>query len=329
MQRYVIWKTGLGKAIPGLVLAGILAFAPTGAGAETISDYAPFYYDTARPQVLRLDGEINVRTPLGFNQMLRLNPRITTLELNSPGGSVYAALSIAPVIRDAGLTTVIPAGAKCFSACAYLFFAGVVREAGGQLGVHQVSAANLASGQFAVGDIVAALDEFAVPAEVLVKMLQTPAEDMYVMEPAEMDQLGLLGHIPSDTVAVDWVPPEDDDPASAIVAMDHNGSVMGYDNTQGTIYYITPKSALDGLVTSGTVLFQGTPWAMQPGATLSGTAYTFSRRCPPAPYAVSGQVEADRIVLRGKAPVRQKGGCDIVGYTADSSNAVLVFTYAY
>ncbi|MBU1175863.1 MAG: hypothetical protein KKH72_10725 [Alphaproteobacteria bacterium] len=328
MRYHDMLKQRPRRAVTGLVLAAALAILPAGAGAETITDFAPFVYDTATPQVLRLNGEISVRTPLGLNQLLRQYPNITTIELSSPGGSVYAALTMAPDIRDAGLTTVIPAGAQCFSACAYLFFAGVVREAGGELGVHQVSAANLASGQFAVGDIVAVLDEFNVPAQVLVKMLQTPAESMYVMSPDEMERLGLLGDVPSDTVAVDWVPP----PVVAnpqVVGMDHNGSSMWFDNLQGTIYYVTPKSSMQATVSNGTVLFRGAPWEMQPGAPLSGTAYTFRKGCQPAPYAVTGLVEADRIVLRGNSPIREKGGCAILGYTSDSPNAVLVFTLAY
>ena len=202
MRHHHIGQT-LYRAMPFLAISLAFATLPTGAAAETVSDYAPFYYDTSTPEVLRLEGEVNARSPLSFNRVLRQYPAITTLELSSPGGSVYAALTMAPDIRDAGLRTVIPAGAQCFSACAFMFFAGAERAAKGELGVHQVSAANLASGQFAVGDIVAVLDEFDVPAGVLVKMLQTPSEDMYVMSPDEMQRLGLLISVSSATTAPD------------------------------------------------------------------------------------------------------------------------------
>ena len=192
MGRHDTSRGAMRQAVTGFVLVAAAAILPAGAGAETISDFAPFVYDTGSPQVLRLEGEINVRSPLSLSRALRRFPDIKTLELSSPGGSVYAALTMAPSIRDAGLTTVIPAGAQCFSACAYLFFAGLERTALGELGVHQVSAENLASGQFAVGDIVAVLSDFDVPSEVLVKMLQTPPEGMYVMSPDEMARLGLL-----------------------------------------------------------------------------------------------------------------------------------------
>ncbi|MBU1176209.1 MAG: SH3 domain-containing protein [Alphaproteobacteria bacterium] len=153
----------------------------------------PFVYDTTQPDVLRLEGEINSRTPLSLRLALGKYPEITTISLSSPGGQVMAALPTALDIRAAGLKTTIPAGGKCFSACSLMFFAGIERAAAGELGVHQVTAENAASGQFAVGDIIAVLDEFKVPSEVIVKMLQTLPSQMYVMDPAEMARLGLLG----------------------------------------------------------------------------------------------------------------------------------------
>lgn len=69
---------------------------------------------------------------------------------------------------------------------------------------------------------------------------------------------------------------------------------------------------------------------------MAGTAYTFRKGCPPAPYAVSGGFVAgatiydhDRIILRGASPVREKNGCALVGYTTDSGNAELIFTLNY
>ena len=44
-------------------------------------------------------------------------------------------LSMATTIHDAGLKTHIPADGECFSACAYMFFAGVERGSEGKLGV--------------------------------------------------------------------------------------------------------------------------------------------------------------------------------------------------
>lgn len=61
------------------------------------------------------------------------------IALNSPGGSVEAALEMATVIDGFGAVTVVPPGATCASACAtILFVAGKFHKVlpGGALGLH-------------------------------------------------------------------------------------------------------------------------------------------------------------------------------------------------
>lgn len=123
--------------------------------------------------------------------------------------------------------------------------------------------------------------------------------------------------------------------AESIVGIDHNGSLMWHDAQQGLLYYDRPKASLDGLADRGTILFQGEPWSFDGDFIMRGTAYTFRKGCAPAPYAVEGGFvgggpdRLDRIVLRGASPIRQKGGCAILGYTNDSPNAELVFQLNY
>ncbi|MCB5205491.1 hypothetical protein LH464_23890 [Neorhizobium sp. T786] len=53
-----------------------------------------------------------------------------------------------------------------------------------------------------------------------------------------------------------------------------------------------------------------------------GIAYTFKKGCDPAPYYVEGYDEgAEKVVLKGKAPIRE--GDEVVGYTDKSPNATL------
>lgn len=80
-------------------------------------------------------------------------------------------------------------------------------------------------------------------------------------------------------------------------------------------------------VRRGTTLFRG----RINGSRLRGTAYIFKRGCQPASYNVSGRLSdlgsgAYSIVLRGASPIRE--GCEVVGYTRNSSNARLVFRFA-
>jgi hypothetical protein len=69
----------------------------------------------------------------------RDNSFMKTLALDSPGGSVQAALDMAAVMDEFGVSTVVPPGATCASACAsVLFVAGKyhIVAVGGRLGIH-------------------------------------------------------------------------------------------------------------------------------------------------------------------------------------------------
>ncbi|MGQ8634401.1 hypothetical protein ACUTJJ_23290 [Agrobacterium sp. DKPNP3] len=106
--------------------------------------------------------------------------------------------------------------------------------------------------------------------------------------------------------------------------LNHNGSAMRVLPKEGKIIYLEPRKELSS-IKSGQVLFEGKPW--EPGGPFSGTAYTFRKGCPPAPYRVEAFYEGwtETLTLRGAAPVRKKSGCDIVGYSLESDNAALTF----
>ncbi len=169
-------------------------------------------------------------------------------------------------------------------------------------------------------------------------------QDIYTPEPAKAVSVQPSEEIASSVdVALGTNSPIEDRPAvaamdyaGALAGIDHNGSLMWFEQARGVLYYDRPKPALAGIVEPGTVLFRGKAWNFDVGSVLEGTAYTFRKGCDPAPYAVSGQVEAGtspnlpvRIVLRGPSPIRAKNGCAVLGYTQDSSNAVLVFDLHY
>lgn len=110
-----------------------------------------------------------------------------------------------------------------------------------------------------------------------------------------------------------------------IITVDHNGSIMAVSASEGTIRYQRVREGLRGFIADGTILFEGEPW--QPGGAFGGVAYTFRKGCEPAPYPVvaSYQGYEERLTLKGEAPIRAEGGCAVIGYTADSGNAVLEF----
>ena len=180
-----------------ILLVGVLGAAgclgPLAAEAEVISDLAPFSHDTSVPAVLRLDGQIDVRTPVLLGLALQRFPQIEVLELASQGGNAYAAMAMVPTIRAAGLASQIRTGDKCHSACAFLYFAGVDRKAGGELGVHQLASGNEATGHFVMNDVIDILQDLGVPDTVRRRMMQTPPDEMYVFTGDELAALGLIG----------------------------------------------------------------------------------------------------------------------------------------
>lgn len=162
----------------------------SGAPAEPRS---PFDLPVGEPDVIALDAEITNTTPTDLDRALEARPNARTLVLNSPGGAVDSALVIAQEIRRRGMRTYVPEGMGCYSACAYIFFAGENRIADGELGVHQISqdVADVVLTQMAIGDILDALDEFGVQHQVISYMLRTPPEGMYVFSHLELADLGI------------------------------------------------------------------------------------------------------------------------------------------
>ena len=146
--------------------------------------------------VIAIIDQIDFRTPLAFEKTLAEVPNASVLVLNSPGGLVHSALSIAARVRSLGLSTVILEDQECLSACALVFFAGTERLALGNLGVHQISSSggggDMVGGQFALADVIEALNEFDVPSEVMGLMLRTPPDEMYVFSALENQRYGFL-----------------------------------------------------------------------------------------------------------------------------------------
>ncbi len=100
-------------------------------------------------------------------------------------------------MRSLSLTTVILNENECLSACALIFFAGTERLAWGSLGVHQIRSAegqgDMIGGQFALADVIDALNDYKVPSEVIGFMLRTPPDEMYILSREELTAFGLDG----------------------------------------------------------------------------------------------------------------------------------------
>ncbi len=144
------------------------------------------------PNALRLEGEIDSRAALTFRRTIAANPQAKFVVLDSPGGDVQNGLLIADDIYTHGLSTLVPAGSICASACAYMFFAGKIRLVQGRLGVHQISGtATLANAQLNISDILDTLNKYGVDARIFPIMFRTASEDIHFFTSDEIKLYGI------------------------------------------------------------------------------------------------------------------------------------------
>jgi hypothetical protein len=121
------------------------------------------------------------------------------VHLNSPGGSVLAAMKIADIVHRAGLTTQVPFRATCASACVLVFAAGVTRIAdavstiavhsAGMRGQADVEQEMVENGEtLAVTALMARImSSYGAPASVIGKMVVTPTDEAAVLTRADLD----------------------------------------------------------------------------------------------------------------------------------------------
>ncbi len=222
----VAW--GDGYSMDGPLIAAYLTagFAPLplplpGAGEKVEAsaprtEFGAFTLPPDQPELIVLNADITSVTSLDFDRALAARPDARIVALNSPGGAVDSALNMAQKIHKLGLSTYVPPEMGCYSACAYMYFAGPVRQAVGELGVHQISSevADVVFTQATLGDVLDALEVYGVAQPVISKMLRTPPDDMYIFSGDEIEALGINRGDPID-VAVS-LPPPTNQPTDAI-----------------------------------------------------------------------------------------------------------------
>ena len=178
-----------------LSVLAIVGWSTRSAAADYDLRFLPFAVDADEPHLAFLVGDITSRAALNMQRLSDAYPEIEALVLESDGGDAHAALTSARIVDEMNWRTIIPMGAGCYSACAFLYFAGSFRYAGGELGVHQTSSereSNFES-QLTVADIIEVLSAFDVDQQVYRIMFSTPPEDMYVFSERELISLGLVG----------------------------------------------------------------------------------------------------------------------------------------
>jgi hypothetical protein len=186
-----------------LLLAALAALAISTVPATATERIGSFLVYDDSSDVIALDGQIGLSTVQDFRRALDARPDATTVLLSSPGGYVDEALAIAREISRRGLSTSIPSGKRCYSACAYIFFAGRDHVVHGKLGVHSASAEGTGNAVY-FDDVSIQLERFGVPAGVMQAMLATSPQDMHVFSKTEIASLS-INRVSSKTPSADRV----------------------------------------------------------------------------------------------------------------------------
>ncbi|HWK68584.1 MAG TPA: PAN domain-containing protein [Rhizobiaceae bacterium] len=203
----------MGKRFRSIVMGAIAALIVGTATEKAFAEeqtFGPFSIDSAKPDLITLNGLIDAGSALNFRRALQAAPNAELITLNSPGGNVQMGLLIADDIHQRKLATYIPKDSKCYSACSFIFLAGTERKVDGELGVHQISSdsPDLVGAQLAISDIIEVLNRFDTPMDVMHVMFKTPPDDMHVFTQGEIERYGLnrSGDTQPKTPAVIAVP---------------------------------------------------------------------------------------------------------------------------
>jgi len=131
---------------------------------------------------------------------------VTTVVLNSPGGSVSDALSIARMIREKGYDTAVEEGGYCASSCPLLLAGGTERSVAedASVGVHRIYAASQLAISAEVGmddaqrisaECQRFLLDMGVDPQVWIHAMETPKEELFYFTADEMVDLKLATRV--------------------------------------------------------------------------------------------------------------------------------------
>lgn len=131
-MRFLGLGLGLGLA---LIASAVLAREPLESGKFTVEGEV-LVYDTVAPP----EGVVEEMENADIDELLQVlqrHPEITTLRLNSSGGSLWAGDEMARLVMDFELDTEVQS--VCESACTTVFLGGAKRrmQRGGKIGFHR------------------------------------------------------------------------------------------------------------------------------------------------------------------------------------------------
>lgn len=165
----------------------------------------PLRFELKPGGVMSAEGSIDIGSARRFAEEIEARGEyVKTLSLNSPGGSVDDAMTMARLTRERGIATEVADGALCASSCPLLFAGGATRAAGEKaaIGLHQFYAAlemtatdpvqAMSDAQATAARIARYLDEMGVDPALWLHALDTPPQELYYLSREELAKYRLV-----------------------------------------------------------------------------------------------------------------------------------------
>jgi hypothetical protein len=170
------------------MLAWLLAVVPAMGGQIAILE--------GTVPMIGIDGSIAAGDERIFQAMAQQVPAALVV-LSGPGGSLGAAMAIGQEIRSRGWKTLVPARARCASACAVIWLAGTTRFLGpdARIGFHAISASHgggaAAETHAFDGDLVDYLTRLGYALDVTATIVNTPSVLVRWLDLLELNANGI------------------------------------------------------------------------------------------------------------------------------------------
>lgn len=206
--RNAVVRPAYGLAIGFVMLLccwGFLADAVQSAEMEIVAS-------ETGPALILVKGDLDLTDAVQFTRLAE-GVEEATVFLQSPGGVIFAGLSMGKTIRQKGFVTVVPPAASCISACALAWLGGAERfmAENSRIGFHAayvVKYGRRRTSAEAQAVIAKYLQELQLPQRAVDYVTSAPPQGLYMLTLDRARDLGLeVGPYTSDvTASIDAMP---------------------------------------------------------------------------------------------------------------------------
>lgn len=165
----------------------------------------PLRFELRQGGVMSAEGSIDLGAARRFaEEVEQRGEYVTTLSINSPGGSLDDAMDIARLVRARGMNVTVADGALCASSCPLILAGGAERsvDARAAVGLHQFYAATdlssvgpaqaMSDAQATTARISRHLAEMGIDPAMWLHALDTPPQTLYYLSQEELQRYRLI-----------------------------------------------------------------------------------------------------------------------------------------